>query len=165
MRKKIVIIILMLIALFSILWVLGIRPFVHGLKNDTDHSKLLFSFETIEHPTNTKQLYFVDFFGNSSGSSNHCEHIFLEIRTYTSGTEMIIRDYYKRTYPYVELSFITSLEQCCHFEGKHYIFCDFVSAVTKDQPVITADNWQNQLSIYTIEFTPNGKYTADVRCF
>lgn len=165
MYKKIITILLIAGCILGLFWLLIARPFVHQLKNDTDHSKLLFYFETIEHPANTKQLYYNDFFGNSSGTGNHCEHIFLEIRKYTSGNETIIKNYFNNKYPDIKLHFITSIEQCCQLENKYYVFCDFVDIVAKEQPSFTLENQTNKFPIYTIEYSDNGKHMADKRCY
>ncbi|WP_103072621.1 hypothetical protein [Aquimarina sediminis] len=164
MSKKLIIILVTTTSILGLFWFLIAKPFIHGLKNNTDHSKLLFYFENIEHPSETKQVYYTDFFGNSSGSSNHCGHVFLEIRRYPQGSETIIKNYYDKEYPDIKLGFVTSIKQCCPIEDKYYVFCDYVGTVTSEQPFFTIKNWSNRLPVYTLSYSDTGKHQADKRC-
>lgn len=163
--KNTIAIIVILGVLFCIFWVLLLRPFVHKTKNDVDHSKLQFYMETVEHPLNTEQLYYTDFFGNSSGSGNHCEHIFLEVRKYMVGNETIIKHHFNTNYPNIRLHFITSLEQCCQSNEKYYIFCDYTGNIIHEQPIFTKENQQDKLPVYSIEYSTNSKHLGDKRCY
>ncbi|WP_108868196.1 hypothetical protein [Aquimarina aquimarini] len=165
MSKKVISLFFIVCIFLAIFWLLFAKPFVHKFKNDTNHSKQLSYFENIVHPIKTEQLYYTDFFGNSSGAGNHCEHLFLEIRSYTAGNEEIIKKYFNSEYPNIRLNFITSIEQCCQTENKYHVFCDYIGLITNDQPFFTIKNWKNKFPIYTLEYSVNGKHMADKRCY
>jgi hypothetical protein len=77
MLKKILKIVGIGVLLFIsvIVWIFFIQPKIDHRLNLKDLSTYKKFFKSIKHPKETIKLYDKAFFGNSSGTSNHCEHI------------------------------------------------------------------------------------------
>jgi hypothetical protein len=155
------------IALLSLvvffLYVIIIRPKIHHKKNLSDLNNYIESFKAIEHPQNTSEIYYNAFFGNSTGSSNHCEHIIVQIRKYEPIEEQKIKDFYLKKHPEVFVRFIKSLEDCCGEKEHGYkILCFQLFA--DNQPVLNNQNYQTILPVYVLEYWVDGTYLSDKLC-
>lgn len=77
----------LLLFISLIVWMLFIQPKIDNKRNLNDLSNHKEFFKSIKHPNSTKEIYYKAFFGNSTGTSNHCEHIIVQIRKYNPSNE------------------------------------------------------------------------------
>lgn len=103
----------LLLFISLIVWILFIQPKIDHNKNLKDLESHIEFFKSIKHPEKTSEIYYRAFFGNSTGTSNYCEHIIIQIRKHNPSEENKITEYYKTNYSGVSVSFVKSLEECC----------------------------------------------------
>ena len=135
-----------------IVWIFFIQPKIDhrlNLKDLSPHKKF---FKSIKHPKETTKLYYKAFFGNSSGTSNHCEHILVQIMKYNPSYEKLIADYYAKNYPELNISFIKSIDDCCGDDESGYkTLCS--ESFVEDQPTFSFEKAKDFLPVYKIEYS------------
>ena len=147
-----------------VVWMLFIQPEIDHNKNLNDLESHIEFFKLIKHPETTSEIYYKAFFGNSTGSSNHCEHIIIQIRKYNPGREKEIADYYKNNYSGINVSFVKTLDDCCgnnEYGYKAICYGYFV----KDQPKITDETAKDILPVYIVEYLIDGSHLSDKECY
>jgi len=152
-------------ALFLLLvaWRLFIQPKIDHNKNLNDLEAHIEFFNSIKHPETTSEIYYKSFFGNSTGTSNHCEHIIIQMRKYNPERENEIADYYKNNYKGVNVSFVKTLDDCCgdyEFGYKAIYNGYFVG----DQSKLTYETAKDILPVYIVEYWVDGSHLSDWKC-
>lgn len=146
-----------------IVWIFFIQPKIDHRLNMKDLSSHKKFFKSIKHPKETTNLYYKAFFGNSSGTSNHCEHILVQIMKYNPSDEKLIADYYAKNYPEVNVSFIKSIDDCCgNDESGYKTLCS--DSYVQDQPTFSFENAKDFLPVYKIEYWVDGSHLLDGEC-
>lgn len=165
MKKKILKYITIAFILFILLavWMFFIQPKIDHKRNLNDLKSHIEFFKSMKHPGATSEIYYKAFFGNSTGSSNHCEHIITQIRKYHPNTEKEIANYYKKNYPEVTISFVKTLDDCCGDNEYGYkIICH--GNFTEDQPKLSYKTVNDFLPAYIIEYSVDGSHLSDCKC-
>jgi hypothetical protein len=165
MRRRILkyIAIVGLLFVSLIVWMIFIQPLISHKRNLKDLAGHVEFFKSIKHPEKTSELYYKAFFGNSTGTSNHCEHIILQIRKYNLENEEEIKNFYKNKCPEVSVSFIRTLNDCCGDEEYGYKLICFGN-FTQDQPNLTFKTSKDFLPVYIVEYLVNGSHLSDWKC-
>lgn len=146
-----------------IVWIFFIQPKIDHRLNLKDLSTYKKFFKSIKHPKETTKLYYKAFFGNSSGTSNHCEHILVQIMKYNPSDEKLITDYYAKNYPELNISFIKSIDDCCGDDESGYTaIC--MGYFVQDQPTFSFENAKDFLPVYIIEYSVDGSHLLDQEC-
>tara|TARA_B100001250_G_C19409760_1_gene618490 strand:+ start:20 stop:529 length:510 start_codon:yes stop_codon:yes gene_type:complete len=168
MKKILLLIIKTIITIFFcffilILYGIFIAPKNHEKKNLKDLENHISFFKEIIHPTGTTEIHFQAFFGNSSGTSNHCEHIIDQIRKYDSKNEFVIKKYYEDNYPEIAIEFIKTVDECCtkYDETEFRTIC---AGWYSSQPTYSYEEIKKILPVYNLQFFEEGKYLADSDC-
>ena len=157
-------IITILFCLFIFIWYsINIAPGNHEQKNLKDLENHIAFFKEIIHPSGTNEIHFQAFFGNSSGASNHCEHIIDQIRKYDSKNEFVIKKYYEDNYPEINIEFIKTVDECCtnYDETKFRTIC---TGWYSSQPIYSYEEITKILPVYNLQFFEEGRYLADNDC-
>jgi len=146
-----------------VMWILFIQPKIDHNKNLNELEDHIEFFNLIKHPESTSEIHYNAFFGNSSGTSNHCEHIIIQIRKYDPEKEKEIEDYYKNNYADVNVSFVKTLDDCCG-TGQHgyEVICNGYFA--GDQPKFTMETAKDILPVYIVEYWVDGSHLWDWKC-
>ncbi len=146
-----------------VVWMFFVQPKIDHHKNLNEKKDHEVFFKSIKHPTNTSEIYYNAFFGNSSGTSNHCEHIIIQIRKYNPGKEKEIADYYIKNYSHVSISFVKSLDECCGDDDYGYwAFC--FGNLFRDQPKLSYESAKYILPVYVVEYWVDGSHMSDWEC-
>lgn len=152
---------LLFILLF--IWMIFIQPSIDHKQNIKDLDGHIEFFKSIQHPKKTSELYYKAFFGNSTGTSNHCEHIIVQIRKYNPENEQEIMNYYKKNFPEISILFIKTIEDCCG--NKEYGYRSICYGYyAQDQPILTQKTSKNILPVYIIEYWVDGLHLSDWKC-
>lgn len=144
-------------------WMFFIQPKNDHKKNLNEKKGHEMFFKSIKHPLNTSEVYYNAFFGNSSGTSNHCEHIIIQIRKYNPEDEKEIADYYKKYYSEVSVSFIKSIDECCGNDDFGYWTVCY-GHLFNDQPKLTYESAKDFLPVYVVEYWKDGSNLSDWEC-
>lgn len=138
-------------------------PAIHHLLNQKDLQEHIRYFESIEHPKETSMIYRKYYFGNSSGTSNHCEHVLVQIRKYNPSFKKEIENYYLENHDGINIDFVNKIEDCDGDEEFGYL--SYRAGVAfQDQPRITRRNSKTILPVYIITYETDGNNTLDWEC-
>lgn len=108
------------------------------------------NFKSIDHPKNTKQVYFSSFLGHADNSDNIYE-IVIEARKYDGELESEIAQYYETYYSHISLRFINSSNDCCGGELSGFVPLCASHVYAEDQPIISdLDCLNDLLPIYEL---------------
>lgn len=132
-------------------------------KNLIDLETHMAFFNSIKHPESTAEIYYKSFFGNTTGASNHCEHVIIQMRKYDPGKENEIVDYYRKNYKGVDISFVKTSYDCCGNDDYGYrpiCYGHFVD----DQPKWTYLTANDLTPVYIVEYWVEGSYLSDWEC-
>jgi len=152
-----------LLFILLIVWMLFIQPKIDHKRNLNDLAGHIEFFKSIKHPNATSEIYYKAFFGNFTGTGNHCEHIIIQIRKYNPASEKEIADYYKKNYPELNVSFIKTIDDCCGDEEYGYkSIC--MGYFVEDQPTFSFEKTIDFLPVYTVQFWVDGSHLSDWKC-
>jgi hypothetical protein len=152
-----------IIFLVSFILLIILQPIIAHIENSQDLKHNSNYFKSIKHPKGTSEFYYNAYFGNSSGTSNHCEHVITQFRKYKIGCENEIKKYYELNYKYVTLDFYRTLEDC---DGdSEFGYTAYTTAFLPDKPKFKLENANSNLPFYVIEFSINASNTLDWECY
>ena len=146
-----------------VVWMFYIQPKIDHKRNLKDLEGHIEFFKSIKHPETTSEIYYKAFFGNSTGTSNHCEHIIIQIRKYSLEKEKEIAEYYKNNYSGVNVSFVKTLDDCCGDDEYGYKAICYGYFV-EDQPKLTYETAKKFLPVYIVEYSIDGSHLSDWEC-
>ena len=149
--------------LVSFILLIILQPIIAHFENSQDLKHNSNYFKSIKHPKGTSEFYYNAYFGNSSGTSNHCEHVITQFRKYKIGCEKEIKEYYELNYRDVTLQFYRKIEDC---DGDaEFGYTAYTSPLLTDKPKFKLANANSTLPFYVIEYWEDASNTLDWECY